>query len=346
MKEIMERADLNWGELPFDYTRTDAHVEYRFQEGQWDKGVEVEDDRISISISSTCLHYGQECFEGLKVFETKDGRVLVFRPEDNARRMVSTAKKIIMEAPPEPTFIEAVERVVRANKRFIPPNGTLASLYVRPLLLGVTGTIGIKPSREYLFVVFATPVGPYFKTGLKPIKLFINDTMDRAATNGVGDVKTGGNYAAGLRGMLDAKERGFAEALYLDAREKKYIDETGAANFFGITKDGTYVTPKSPSILPSITNDSLMQIARDLGMKVERRPVHVEEIFDFAETGCVGTAAIITPVHKLQYRDKTVTYGSPDEPGPVTRKLYDRLVAIQHGETEDKHGWTREIDVS
>lgn len=343
MKDIVDKVDLNWGELPFDYMKTDAHIEYRFDGEKWDEGSAVEDDHISISMASTCLHYGQECFEGIKVFETKDGRALTFRPVENARRMQRTADKVLMVAPPEEMFVEAVERVVKLNARFIPPYGSGASLYIRPLLIGVTGTIGIKASKEYLFVVFATPVGPYFPTGLKPVKLWIEEEIDRAAPNGVGDAKLGGNYAAGLRAAAAAKARGFAEALYLDAREKKYIDELGAANFFAITKDGKYVTPSSPSILLSVTNNSLQQIARDLDIPVEHRPVEVSELGDFAETGCVGTAAIITPVESIQYRDKTFVYSGPDEVGPITKQLYDTLTGIQSGDIEDQHGWTHEI---
>ena len=343
MKDTMDRVQLDWGKLPFDYMKTDCHLEYRFDGEKWDEGTVVEDDRISISMASTCLHYGQECFEGLKVFETKDGRALTFRPEENGRRMIRTAKKVLMVAPPEEVFVDAVDRVVKLNRRYIPPYGSGASLYIRPLLLGVTGTVGIKPSQKYLFVVFATPVGPYFPTGLKPVKLWVEEEIDRAAPNGVGDAKLGGNYAAGLRAATAAKAKGFAEALYLDAREKKYIDELGAANFFGITKDGVYVTPQSPSILPSITNRSLQQIARDLGITVEHRPVEVSELANLAEAGCVGTAAIITPVQSIQYRDQSFVYTGPDEVGPVTKKLYDTLTGIQAGDIEDKHGWTREI---
>jgi len=345
MKDIVDRAQLNWGQLPFDYLKTDAHLEYHFDGEKWDEGEVVEDDRISISMASTCLHYGQECFEGLKVFETKDGRVQTFRPQENARRMIRTAEKVMMVAPPEELFVEAVDRVVKLNTRFIPPYGSGASLYIRPLLLGVTGTVGIKPSKKYLFVVFATPVGPYFPTGLKPVKLWVEEEIDRAAPNGVGDAKLGGNYAAGLRAATAAKAKGYAEALYLDAREKKYVDELGAANFFGITKDGKYVTPQSPSILPSITNRSLQEIARDIGIPVEHRPIDVMELADFAEAGCVGTAAIITPVQSIHYRDHVWVYTGADEVGPITKKLYDTLTGIQTGDLEDKYGWTREISV-
>jgi branched-chain amino acid aminotransferase len=325
--------------------KTDGHVEYSCTDGEWNKGSIVDDDHINISVSSTCLHYGQECFEGLKGFETKDGRVLVFRPDENAKRMIRTAEKIHMAPPPEDMFLEGIDRVVRQNKRYIPPHGSGASLYIRPLLIGVSGFIGVRPSNDYLWLAFACPVGPYFKGGLTPIKLMIMEDFDRAAPDGLGDAKTGGNYAAGLRGMLLAREQGFAEALYVDPSNKQYIEETGASNFFGITKDGKYVTPESRSILPSITNKSLMQVAEDLGMGVERRPIHVEELFEFAEVGAVGTAAVITPIHAIQYRDKLIEYTDDDTVGPVSKKLYDTLTGIQAGDIEDKHGWNREIDI-
>jgi branched-chain amino acid aminotransferase len=343
MREIVERVNLDWDQLPFDYMKTDGNVQYAYRDGKWDEGEVVEEDKISISIASTCLHYGQEVFEGLKVFESKDGRVLAFRPEDNGKRLERSGKKLFMATPTVDMFMEAVERVVKVNRRFIPPYGTGAALYLRPLLIGVTGTVGIKPSKEYVFLVLATPVGPYFKGGMKPIRLLVEEVIDRAAPDGVGDVKTGGNYAAGLRGMAKAREAGFAEALYLDAKEKKFVTETGASNFFGITKDGKYVTPKCDTILRSITNVSLMQIAKDLGLQVEHRPVPVEELASLAEAGAVGTAAVITPVCVLGYKGKEIRLTRDDEIGPWTQKIYDRLVEIQRGDVEDTHGWTHEI---
>ncbi len=341
----MEKANLNWGELPFGYRRTDCHIEYRFSDGKWDDGKLVDDDRLDLSISATCLHYGQQCFEGAKVFETKDGRALAFRIEKNAERMAYSANKILMEPLPVEKFVEAVFRVVDANRRFIPPFGSGASLYVRPLLIGTSPLIGVKPSTEYLFLIFVSPVGPYFKTGLKPIKLIVEESFDRAAPNGVGDAKVGGNYAAGLRASRKAQEAGYTEVLYLDAARKEYLDESGPANFFGITPDNNYVTPESPSILKSITNMSLRTLAEDLGMGVERRPVHVNEIFYFKEAGCCGTAAVITPVKSITFRDSTVTYCERDEVGPSSKKLYETLTGIQMGEVEDKYGWTTEIPV-
>lgn len=341
----MEKADLNWGELPFGYSRTDCHIEYRFKDGKWDDGKLVDDDRLDLSISATCLHYGQQCFEGAKVFETKDGRSLAFRIEKNAQRMIHSASKILMQSMPEEKFVEAAFRVVDANRRFIPPFGSGASLYLRPLLIGTSALIGVKPSTEYMFLIFVSPVGPYFKSGLKPVKLVIEEEFDRAAPGGVGDAKVGGNYAAGLRASQRARDGGYAEVLYVDAAKKEYLDESGPANFFGITPDNKYITPESPSILKSITNMSLRTLAKDLGMGVEERPMHVNEIFYLKEAGCCGTAAVITPVKSITFRDKTVTYCESDEIGPVSKKLYDTLTGIQNGSIKDKYGWTREIPV-
>jgi branched-chain amino acid aminotransferase len=341
----MDKVNLNWGELPFGYSRTDCHIEYRFKDGQWDEGKLVEDDSLSLSISATSLHYGQQCFEGAKVFETQDGRALAFRVEKNAQRMAHSANIILMEPFPEDKFVEAVFRVVDANRRFIPPFGSGASLYIRPLLIGTSALIGVKPSTEYLFLIFVSPVGPYFKTGLKPVKLIVEEEFDRAAPGGVGDAKVGGNYAAGLRASKRARDGGYTEVLYLDAAKKEFLDESGPANFFGITPDDKYITPDSQSILKSITNMSLRTLAADLGMGVEERPVHVNEIFYLKEAGCCGTAAVITPVKSITFRDKTVTYCEGDEIGPVSKKLYDTLTGIQNGSVEDKYGWTTEIPV-
>lgn len=339
----MTKADLDWGSLPFGYLKTDCHLEYYYRNGQWDDGQVVEDDRINLSIAASCLHYGQECFEGAKVFESRDGRALFFRGIENARRMVRSAETILMPAFPVEMFMDAVRKVTRLNARFIPPYGSGASLYIRPLLIGISGLIGVKPATEYAFILFCSPVGPYFKTGLKPIRLVVEDTIDRAAPLGVGAVKVGGNYAAGLRASKKAHEGGYGEVLYLDASKREYIDESGPANFFGITKDNRYITPASNSILPSITNLSLMTLAGDMGMKVEKRPVHVSEIFDLKEAGCCGTAAVITPVKSITYHDRTVVYTEEDVIGETSGKLYNQLTAIQHGDSPDKYGWTEEI---
>ena len=339
----MARVDLDWRNLGFGYLKTDTNVRYTWKDGNWDDGIETGDEMISMHMAATCLHYGQEAFEGLKAFEHQNGEVGVFRIEENAKRMARTAEKIFMQPVPEEMFVDAVFRAVNANRRFVPPYGTGASLYIRPLLIGTGPQVGVKPAEEYTFMVFVTPVGPYFKTGFKPVNLIVEDEYDRAAPNGVGDIKVGGNYAAGLRASLRAKERGYTEVLYLDAKEKKYIDESGPANFFAITKDNRYVTPSSHSILPSVTNMSLFTLAEEMGMSPERRPVKAEEIFDFTEAGCCGTAAVITPVGSITWGDRKVTYSRDGNAGPRCTELYKRLTAIQLGDEEDTHGWVRII---
>ncbi len=338
----MDRADLDFANLPFAYLKTDANIRYWFRDGRWSEGELTSDDTITLHMASTCLHYGQEIFEGLKVFERPDGRIQTFRLDENARRLQRSARKLLMEEVPVDLFKEAVHRVVRANRRFVPPYGSGASLYVRPLLLGASAEVGVKPSREYLFLVFVTPVGPYYKAGFQPVRLIVEEEIDRAAPGGVGDVKCGGNYAAGMRATMAAKEKGYAEVLYLDAREKKYIDESGSSNFFAIRGD-TYLTPTSPSILPSITNKSVQQLARDMGMAVEPRPIAVDELGTFDEAGCLGTAAVITPVESITYRGTEYVYGTRGRAGPVTTRLYEQLTAIQWGEAEDPYGWTEII---
>ena len=339
----MNRPDLDWPNLDFGYRKTDYNIRFVWRDGQWSEGELTADETIPIHIAATCLHYGQECFEGLKVFEQKNGDVAVFRVEENARRMVRSCEKIYMEPPGEERFIEAVYRVVDANRRFVPPYGTGASLYVRPLVIGSGPQVGVKPATEYTFLIFVTPVGPYFKSGFKPVKLIVEDEYDRAAPNGVGDVKVGGNYAAGLRASLRAKKGGYTEVLYLDAKEKRYIDESGPTNFFGITADGQYLTPQSPSILPSITNASLLTLAEEMELKTQRRPIDVEEVFTLKEAGCCGTAAVITPVKSITWGDRVVDLCPDGEPGPLSTKLYRKLTGIQWGEVEDTHGWIRKI---
>lgn len=341
----MVKANLDWGTLPFGYMKTDFHLEYYFKNGKWAEAKVVDRDTIEMSMAAACLHYGQEAFEGLKAYEHKDGTVSLFRPEENAKRMQSSAKKLLMQEVPTEIFLEAVEKVVQLNKRFIPPFGTGASLYIRPLLIGISGILGVQPADEYLFLVFASPVGPYFKEGLKPTKFMIEETMKRAATGGTGDVKVGGNYAASLRVTRKAREMGFTEVIYLDSEKGEYLDESGPANFFGISKEGKYITPESDTILPSITNKSLMTLAQDLGMGMERRSVRVEEIFDFTEAGCCGTAAVISPIKSLMYKGKTIVYCQTDDVGPRSQKLYDLLTAIQSGEAEDKHKWNRIVKI-
>jgi len=339
----MENTD--WKNLPFSFIKTDYNVRSYFKNGSWSELEISSSEYINIHMAATSLHYGQEAFEGLKAYRDKEGSIRVFRWNENAKRMVNSAKGIKMEPVPEKLFGEAVRKVVSLNKKFVPPHGHGATLYIRPLLIGSGPEVGVKPSKEYMFMIFVTPVGPYFKEGFKPVDIMICRKYDRAAPLGTGSYKVGGNYAASLRSLDESHSQGFATALYLDAKEKKYIDEAGPANFFGI-KNNTYITPKSHSILPSITNMSLMELARDMGMAVENRPVSVDELDSFDEVGACGTAAVISPVRKIIDPDtnKIYTYANDNQPGPVSTELYNRLLAIQFGDEEDKFGWMEKID--
>lgn len=339
----MTKAALDWPNLDFGYRKTDANIRYTWRDGSWDEGVLSKDEIIPLHMAATCLHYGQECFEGLKAFETKKGEVVVFRIDENAKRIARSCKKILMTPVPEEMFIKAVFRTINANRRFVPPYGTGASLYIRPLVIGTGPQVGVKPASEYMFMVFVTPVGPYFKTGFKPVNLIVEENVDRAAPQGVGDVKVGGNYAAGIRASMAAREKGYTEVLYLDAKHKRYIDESGPANFFAITKDDQYVTPDSESILPSITNKSLITLAEEMGLRPQRREVDVEEIFSFKEAGCCGTAAVITPVGSITYRDRKVVYSQDGKAGPRCTELYNKLTSIQVGDRPDNYGWVRVV---
>ncbi|HOT44313.1 MAG TPA: branched-chain amino acid aminotransferase [Spirochaetota bacterium] len=336
------RAQLDWKNLPFGYEKTDYNVRYYYKDGTWSAGELVSDEIIPLHMAAPCLHYGQEAFEGLKAFETKDGRAVVFRPIENAHRLQKSCRRIFIPEIPDDMFMDAVQKVVAANRRFLPPYGTGASMYLRPLAIGIGARVGLGPASEYIFIMFATPVGPYYKGGFKPVKALVVEQFDRAAPQGVGDCKVGGNYAAGLAGGEYGHDHGYPVVLYLDSKEHRYIDEFSTSNFIGI-KDNTYVTPKSGSILPSITNDSLSIIAQDMGMIVERRPVEASELESFDEVGAVGTAAVITPVNLIRFRDRNYTFGNGDEPGPVVKKLYDRLTKIQTGDYEDKFGWLYEV---
>jgi branched-chain amino acid aminotransferase len=336
------KADLDWKNLPFDYHKTDYNVRYYWKDGKWSAGEIVSDENIPLHMAAPALHYGQEAFEGLKAFETKDGRAVVFRPLENAHRLQKSCERIFIPLVPDELFMDAVQKVVKANIKYLPPYGTGASMYLRPLVIGTGARVGLGPASEYLFVMFATPVGPYYKGGFKPIKALVVEDFDRAAPMGVGDCKVGGNYAAGLGGAQFGKDRGFPIVLYLDSKEKRYIDELSTSNFIAI-KDNTYVTPKSRSILPSITNDSLSIIARELGMIVERRPVEATELETFSEVGAVGTAAVITPVYQIRFRDREYSFGSPDQAGPVITRLYERLTGVQYGDYEDRNGWLVEV---
>lgn len=341
----METPDLKWEELPFGYVRTDFNVRCTYKDGKWGD-IEVSDSEyIPIHISATCLHYGQESFEGLKAFRGKDGKVRVFRMEENAKRFIRSAEGIKMQPMPVELFCEMVRKVVKLNERFIPPYGSGASLYIRPLEIGISPRVGVSPASEYTVLMLVTPVGPYFKTGFKPCKVCLSRDYDRVAPKGTGSIKIGGNYAASLAAGEKAHELGYAVMLYMDPKEKKYLDECGAANFFGI-KGNTYVTPDSESILPSITNMSLRTLAEDLGMKVERRHVPYEELEEFDETGNCGTAAVISPIGEIHDLDngRTFTYSKNGEVGEKSTLLYNTLRGIQLGEIDDSHGWCEIIE--
>lgn len=335
--------NIDWDTLGFNYMDTHCHIRYEWRDGKWGAGELVKEPYLKMHIAASCLHYGQEAFEGLKAFRSKDGRVRVFRAEANGERMFNTARRTCMAPVPVEIFVDAVKRVVKANEDFVPPFGTGGSMYIRPLLIGTGAQIGVAPAHEYTFIVMVMPVGAYYKGGLKPVRAIILDNYDRAAPNGMGDVKVGGNYAASLYAHEEAKRMGFPVELYLDAKTHTHVEEFATSNFIGITKDGTYVTPDSHSVLPSVTNNTLKQIAADLGMKVEVRPVPFEEIETFAEIAACGTAVVVTPVCEIVRGDKTITISAPDECGPVLQKLYDAVQGIQYGLLPDTHGWCVEV---
>lgn len=342
----MKEADINWSSIGFGYVPTDYNVRCYFRNGKWGEIEVSSSETIEMHIAATALHYGQEIFEGLKAFRGKDGKVRVFRPEANAKRIQDSARGIKMEPIPTDIFMKMTDMAIKLNERFIPPYGSGASLYIRPLEIGMTARVGVKPADEYCFIILVTPVGPYFKTGFKPTNICIMREYDRVAPKGTGRFKVGGNYAASLVAGEKAHELGYSAVLYLDPKEKKYLDECGPANFYAI-KDGKYITPASESILPSITNESLMQLARDMGMEVECRHIPVEEIATFEEAAACGTAAVCSPVgeiHDLDTGEKFVI-AKDGKPGPVTRKLYVTLSGIRLGEIEDKHGWNHILDL-
>ncbi len=332
--------ELDWSNLSFGYIKTDCNVRCYYRDGQWGEIETSDSETVNLHMAATCLHYGQEAFEGLKAYRCKNGKIGIFRMEANAERLQSTCDGILMPQISTEMFCEMVKKVVLLNERFIPPYGSGASLYIRPLLLGVGPQVGVHPTDEYLFIIFVTPVGPYFKGGFATNPYVIIRDYDRAAPLGTGVFKVGGNYAAGMRANQKATSLGYSCEFYLDAKEKKYIDECGAANFFGI-KNNTYVTPQSTSILPSITNKCLMQLAEDLGMKVERRLIPLEELDTFEEAGACGTAAVISPIERIDDLDNNKSYvlSKDGKPGPVCTMLYNKLRAIQLGEEEDIHGW-------
>ncbi|MCF0203019.1 MAG: branched-chain amino acid aminotransferase [Bacteroidaceae bacterium] len=335
---------IDWANIGFGYMPTNYNVRCYYRDGKWGEIEVSSSENIELHMAATCLHYGQEAFEGLKAYRCPDGKVRLFRPDENAARLQSTCRGICMPEMPTEKFIEMAEKVIKLNQEFIPPYETGATLYLRPLLIGTSAQVGVHPASEYLFMIFVTPVGPYFKGGFSSNPFVILRDHDRAAPLGTGTYKVGGNYAASLVPNKKAHDLGYAGEFYLDAKEKKYIDECGAANFFGI-KNNTYVTPKSTSILPSITNKSLMQIAEDLGLTVERRAIPVEELSTFEEAGACGTAAVISPIEKIDDLDenKTYTFTKDGKPGPVSEMLYNKLKNIQYGIEPDTHGWTRVV---
>lgn len=337
--------NINWSTLPFGYFKTDYNVRCYFRNGQWGEVEASSSEYINIHMAATCLHYGQEAFEGMKAYRGKDGKIRLFRWDENAKRMRRSAQGILMAEVPDELFFEMVVKAVKLNEKYIPPHGHGAALYIRPLLIGTGVQVGVKPADEYMFMVFVGPVGPYFKEGFNPVTLQIVRDFDRAAPQGTGHIKVGGNYAGSLYAANRAKEEGYPAVLFLEAKEKKYIDEAGPANFFAI-KDNTYITPKSSSILPSITNMSLMQLAEDMGLTVERRQVAVEELENFEETGACGTAAIISPIGKLVDREsgKEYVFSKDGKAGPVSTKLFEKLQAIQYGDEPDVHKWVTILD--
>lgn len=338
-----KNLNLDWARLGFTYMKTDFRYVSRWKDGKWDEGKLVEDNRLCISEASTVLHYGQACFEGLKAYRTKNGKIQLFRPDMNARRMQESCRRILMPEVPVERFIDACRQVVKANEDYVPPYGTGATLYLRPFMFGTGDTIGVAPAPEYIFSVFCLPVGAYFKGGLSPVNFTVSE-YDRAAPFGTGAVKVGGNYAGSLLPHKLAVEKGFADCIYLDPATHTKIEEVGAANFFGITKDGKFVTPKSPSILPSVTRISLLQVARDvLGMETEERDVFIDRLDEFKEAGACGTAAVITPIGGIEYRGKLHVFYSETEVGPVTKKLYEVLTGIQFGDLEAPEGWIFEV---
>ena len=340
----METKDLDWGNIGFNYRITDYRYISNYKDGKWDDGELSTDSNVTINESAGILQYCQEVFEGLKAYRTKEGHIVTFRPDLNAKRMYDSAKRLEMPPFPEERFLEAVDKVVLANEAWVPPFGSGATLYIRPYMFASSPVIGVKPAAEYQFRMFTTPVGPYFKGGAKPITITVSD-FDRAAPRGTGHIKAGLNYAMSIHPLMEAHRNGFDENMYLDAATRTYVEETGGANFIFITKDNTVVTPKSSSILPSITRRSLLYVAEHyLGLKTEERPVAFDEVKDFAEVGLCGTAAVISPVGRICRGETVINIPSGMEGmGEITKKLYDTLTGIQMGELEAPEGWIRKI---
>jgi branched-chain amino acid aminotransferase len=338
----MARA-LDWQNIGFQYHQTDCYVRADFKNGAWGEIEICKDPMLSVHAAAAALHYGQSCFEGLKAFSEKSGSVALFRPEENARRLNASAQRLVMESVPEELFIEACKKAVKYNKDWMPPYGTGASMYLRPLLFGSSPRVGLQPSDDYIFLVLAMPVGPYYKDGFFPVKALVQESYDRAAPRGVGNIKAAGNYAAGLISDKESKKKGYAISLYLDSGTRTCIDEFGTSNFIAITKDNKFVTPDSNSILGSVTNKSLQRLAADFGMAVEKRSIKVTELDRFTEVGACGTAAVITPVYSITYGDKVYTFGKEREAGATLTRLFKELQGIQYGEIKDRHKWMLKV---
>ncbi|MGM0442908.1 MAG: branched-chain amino acid aminotransferase [Fibrobacterota bacterium] len=340
----MEKKDINWQDLGFSYMQTDSFIRISYTEGAWQEPEILTDPAITIHVAATALHYGQAAFEGLKVFSGQDGTIAAFRPEENARRLNASARRLIMQEVPEALFLKGLDLLVQNNRAYIPPYGTGASFYVRPLLIGTAPKIGVQPSETYDLYLLGMPVGPYYKNGFYPVEACIQTDYDRAAPHGVGNVKAGGNYAAGMMGDRIGKKQGYPISLYLDSAEHTYIDEFGTSNFIGITDAKEYVTPDSASVLPSITNKSLQAIAEDMGYTVEKRRIAVDELSRFSEVGACGTAAVITPVYRIVYGNREFTFGTADAAGTTLTALFKKLQGIQYGEEDDPRGWMHTIE--
>ena len=341
----MAKKDIDWSNLGFGYVKTDKRFVANYKNGAWDNGVITDDDKVVISECAGVLQYSQSCFEGMKAYTTENGHTVIFRPDMNASRMADSCRRLEMPVFPEDKFVEAIAETVRANEDWVPPYGSGASLYIRPYMFGSNPVIGVNPADEYQFRVFTTPVGPYFKGGAKPLTIKVSD-FDRAAPHGTGHIKAGLNYAMSLHAIVTAHAEGYAENMYLDPATRTKVEETGGANFLFVTKDGKVVTPKSDSILPSITRRSLVHVAKEyLGLEVEEREVLFDEVKDFAECGLCGTAAVISPVGKIVDHGKEICLPSGmDEMGPVTKKLYETLTGIQMGRIEAPKGWIYTVD--
>lgn len=339
----MQKKDIKWSELGFDYMKTDRSYISYWKDGKWDDGALVEEDTVTINQGSTALHYGQQCFEGLKAYTNKDGGIQLFRPQENALRMQRSCKRLLMPEVPVEKFVQACIDLVKANEAYVPPYGTGATLYLRPFVIGVGENIGVRPAKEYIFGVFCMPVGPYYKGGMSPVN-YVTTDYDRAAAHGTGKDKVGGNYAASLLAHQEAVDKGFADCIYLDPSTHTKIDEVGAANFFAITKDNRFVTPNSSSILPSITKLSLLHVAKEyLGLETAQEDVFVDKLDQYAEAGACGTAAVITPIGGIEHKGNMHVFYSDTEVGPTVKKLYETLYGIQMGDVEAPEGWITKV---